>query len=92
MIPKSKRQTVTGIVVNERIGLTRDYKNKIRQEVYYIEKYGLDEHLRKTGVQDKRYYLNSLKGRVAFVLQTIPEDAEFLKYKELLKNVPKNIL
>ena len=89
VIPNTKRQIVTGIVVNEKIGLTKDYKNKIRQEIYYIKKYGLDGHLSKIGCQDKQHYLNSLKGRVAFVLQTIPNDKEFLRYKEFLKNMPK---
>jgi len=88
VIPNTKRQTVTGIVVNEKIGLTKEYKNKIRQEIYYIKKYGIDEHLSKIETSDKQHYLNSLKGRVAFVLQTIP-DEEFLGYKEFLKNVPK---
>jgi retron-type reverse transcriptase len=87
IIPSTKRQTVTGIVINEKIGLTKDYKRKIRQEIYYIKKYGIDEHLRKLNVADKRFYLNSLSGRVAFVLQTVPRDKEFLQYKEFLKNV-----
>ena len=89
VIPSTKRQTVTGIVVNEKIGLTKEYKNKIRQEIYYIKKYGIDGHLNKIKESDKQHYLNSLKGRVAFVLQTIPNDAEFLGYKEFLKNMPK---
>ena len=89
VIPNTKRQTVTGIVVNEKIGLTKEYKNKIRQEIYYIKKYGIDEHLNKIGCQDKQHYLNSLNGRIAFVLQTLPDDEEFLGYKEFLKNVPK---
>ena len=89
VIPKTKRQTVTGIVVNEKIGLTKEYKNKIRQEIYYIKKYGIDGHLSKIGEPNKQHYLNSLKGRVAFVLQTIPDDEEFLRYKEFLKNMQK---
>lgn len=89
VIPNTKRQTVTGIVVNEKIGLTKEYKNKIRQEIYYIKKYGIDGHLNKIGCQDKQQYLNSLKGRIAFVLQTIPDDEQFLGYKEFLKNMPK---
>lgn len=89
VIPNTKRQTVTGIVVNEKIGLTKEYKNKIRQEIYYIKKYGIDEHLSKIGEPNKQHYLNSLKGRVAFVLQTIPDDEEFLGYKEFLKNMQK---
>ena len=86
VIPSTKRQTVTGIVVNEKIGLTKEYKNKIRQEIYYIKKYGID-HLRKIGEPNKQHYFNSLKGRVAFVLQTIPNDEEFLRYKEFLMNM-----
>lgn len=85
VIPNTKRQTVTGIVVNEKINLTKEYKRKIRQEVYYIKKFGLDEHLSKTDIVDKQQYLNSLKGRIAFVLQTIPNDKEFLEYKNYLK-------
>ena len=89
VIPNTKRQTVTGIVVNEKIGLTKEYKNKIRQEIYYIKNYGIDGHLSKIGEPNKQHYLNSLKGRVAFVVQTIPEDEEFLGYKEFLKNMQK---
>ncbi len=86
VVPVTKRQTVTGIVVNERINLTKDYKKKIRQEMYYIRKFGIDEHLKKLEISDKKTYLNSLKGRVVFVLQTIPNDKEFLEYKDILKS------
>lgn len=85
VIFNSKRQTVTGVVVNDKINLTKDYKKKIRQEMYYIKKFGVEEHLRKIGVADKQMYLNALKGRIAFVLQTIPGDKEFLEYKEFLQ-------
>ena len=85
VIPNTKRQTVTGIVVNEKINLTKEYKKKIRQEMYYINKFGLDQHLKRIGETDKQKYLLSLKGRIAFVLQTTPNDEEFLGYKIHLK-------
>ena len=84
VIPNTKRQTVTGIVVNEKINLTKEYKKKIRQEMYYIAKFGLDGHLNRIGEADKKKYLLSLKGRISFVLQTIPQDKEFLEYKDLI--------
>lgn len=84
VIPNTKRQTVTGIVVNEKINLTKGYKKKVRQEIYYINKFGLDEHLKRIEETDKQKYLLSLKGRIAFILQTTPNDSEFLEYKELL--------
>ena len=86
MIPASKRQTVTGIVVNEKLNITKEYKKNIRQEMYYIKKYGLDEHLRRIDVLDKHQYVLSLRGRIAFVLQTIPNNREFLEYRKLLEN------
>ena len=89
VIPNSKRQTVTGIVVNQKINLSKEYKKKIRQELYYIRKFGLNSHLLKIGLTDKEKYLNSLNGRIAFVLQTTPNDIEFLEYKKFLKK--KNI-
>ena len=84
VIPNAKRQTVTGIVVNEKINITKDYKKKIRQEMYYIKKFGIDGHLNRMGIADKEQYIRSLKGRVAFVLQAIPNDRECAEYKDRL--------
>ncbi|MBE6699693.1 MAG: RNA-directed DNA polymerase [Ruminococcaceae bacterium] len=84
VLPASKRQTVTGIVVNEKLNITKEYKRNIRQEMYYIQKFGMDEHLNKLGISDKRGYLLSLKGRISFVLQTIPNNREFVEYRKVL--------
>ena len=90
VIPNTKRQTVTGIVVNEKINLTKEYKKKIRQEMYYIKRWGFEEHLKKRGISDKHGYLLSLKGRIAFVLQTVPTDEEFVKYKNYINTITIN--
>ena len=87
VISASKRQVVTGIVVNEKINVTKDYKKTIRQEIYYIKKFGLDEHLKRLGISDKQQYVLSLKGRIAFVLQTIPNNCEFIEYKNFLDSI-----
>ena len=87
VVPSTKRQTVTGIVVNEKLNLTKAYKKNIRQEMYYIKKFGLDEHLNKRGLTDKHQYLLSLHGRIAFVLQTVPNDREFLEYQQFFSKV-----
>lgn len=84
VIPASKRQTVTGVVVNEKLNITKDYKKKIRQEMHYIQKFGLDEHIKRCKIADKQQYVLSLRGRIAFVLQTTPNDSEFLAYKKIL--------
>lgn len=36
---------VTGIVVNEKVSVNSEYKRKIRQEMHYCMKYGVDSHL-----------------------------------------------
>lgn len=87
VISASKRQAVTGIVVNEKMNVTKDYKKTIRQEIYYIKKFGLDEHLKRLGISDKQQYVLSLKGRIAFVLQTIPNNCEFIEYKNFLDSI-----
>ena len=92
IINNTKRQTVTGIVVNEKINLTKEYKKKIRQEMYYIKRFGIDSHLKKIGILEKEQYIDSLLGRIAFVLQTIPKDDEFLEYKNLLQTYVKGEL
>lgn len=93
VIPASKRQTVTGIVVNEKLNITKEYKKNIRQEMYYIKKFGFDDHINKCGISDKKQYLSSLYGRIAFVLQTRPDDTEFTEYKNfLLKTVCKSMV
>ena len=87
VVPATKRQCVTGIVVNEKMNITKNYRKKVRQKVYYIRKFGLDGCLNKTGISDKEQYLLSLKGKIAFVLQTIPKDSEFLEYKKFLDSI-----
>ena len=87
-VPRAKRRLVTGLVVNEKLNLPKEYRKKIRQEMYYIKKFGVDEHLKKIGQKDKQKYLSSLQGRVAYVLQTRPKDPEFVGYKTFLKEVP----
>lgn len=85
VVPAYKRQIVTGIVVNEKMNLAREYRRKIRQEMYYIRKFGIDAHLHTIGIADKEKYLHSLQGRVAYVLQARPKDKEFWEYKKWLK-------
>ena len=84
VVPKTKRQIVTGIVVNEKLNVSRDCKKEIRQEMYYIRKYGLAAHLQKIGQEDAERYLTSLQGRIAYVLHILPHNTEFIGYKQFL--------
>ena len=84
VIKWSASQKVTGIVVNQKAQICSNYRRRIRQEVYYIKKYGLNEHLTKLGVDDAKVYLNSLLGRIMFVLQVDNNNLEFVNYKNFI--------
>ncbi len=88
VINRSASQCVTGVVVNERAQVSSKKRRAIRQEVYYIEKYGIDSHLEKCSFMgDKIKYLRSLYGKILFVLNINPEDKEFLEYKDVVRRM-----
>lgn len=90
VIKKSSNQNVTGITVNEKIQANINYRRKIRQEIYYIKKYGLTSHIRKTNIKtDEKTYINSLYGRISFVLSVNSNDKEFLEYKKYIYQMMK---
>lgn len=82
VINNNKRQVVTGIIVNEKVNIAREYKRKIRMDMYYIKKYGIDEHLRKIDMNNKIKYINTLIGKINFVLLVNPshEFQEYINY------------
>lgn len=86
------RQLVTGIVVNEKPQAPREYRRRLRQELYYLQKYGLEQHLeriitRTDGLKaDRDRYISSLLGRLEYVLQMNPGDEECKRYRTFLKD------
>ena len=88
LINNSRKQKITGIVVNEKLQVDIKYRKKIRQEIYYIKKYGIDENL-KVIDEEKDYYLNSLYGRIMFVLSIDKKNKEFIEYRKLIFSIKK---
>ena len=88
VISKERSQRVTGITVNEKVQVNIKYRKTIRQEIYYIKKFGLSSHLkrRNIGVPEKKY-LNSLYGKILYVLQINKEDKEFISYQKFIKGL-----
>lgn len=74
------RQEVTGLIVNNnKISIPIDYIKKIRQELYYVKKFGLKEHREKVGFKNK-YYKDHVLGKILFVKQV-----DSVKGEKLLK-------
>lgn len=89
----SCQKIVTGIVVNEFPQNSRDYRRKLRAEIYYCRRYGVQEHLKRTGKKewitasgpDAKGYIRHLLGKTEYVLQVNPKDEYFLEVREYLK-------
>ncbi len=82
IVKQGQRQTVTGIVVNERISIPAYYKRKIRQEIYYCRKYGVASHILKVCPhQSSAEYLSGLLGRINYVLSAEPNNDDMKEYK-----------
>ena len=90
IIKSNKAQIVTGIVCNEKLSIPRPYKKSIRQNMYYINKYGLNNHLKYINYLDSKDYLNKLYGQILFVLQIEKNNKEFLNYKNELIKLKEN--
>ena len=86
IMAKGSRQIVTGLVVNEKIRVPKFKLDKIRQEVYYLRKFGLAEHLKATK-NDRANYIPHLMGKINFVLSINPRDQEMEKYLIFLKGL-----
>lgn len=88
---RGMRQSVTGVVVNDKIQVPREYRDKIRQEIYYCVKFGESshwEHIKEElpkWIVSPQLYLRHLLGKVNFVLQVNPKDKVFLEYREMLR-------
>lgn len=91
VINNSASQNVTGIVVNEKIQVSSKYRKEIRQEIYYIKKYGLESHMNRKNInKSKEKYLRELYGRILYVLQINENDKEFIEYKDYLGKLQKH--
>ena len=83
-----QQQTVTGIVVNEKLNIPVDYRRKLRQELYYCRKFGIQEHLQEIGLEiPEGTYRMQLLGKVNYVLQIHPDDKDMLKARKWLLKI-----
>ncbi len=74
--PAGRRQTVTGLVVNEKVSVPAETRRAIRQAAHYCRRFGVESHLRRIGSPlSPERYLEQLLGRVSYVLQTAPDCA-----------------
>lgn len=86
VVKEGQKHSVTGIIVNDRLSISAEYKKRIRQEMYYCMKYGIRSHLEMNGYKEaESIYLNKLLGRVNYVLSVEPDNFKMKEYKNWLQ-------
>jgi RNA-directed DNA polymerase len=71
----ARQQRVTGIIVNDRACWPRVTRRWLRQEVYYLRRYGVEGHLRRRGY-DFASYREFLYGHIYALRQLHPREAD----------------
>lgn len=83
---KNQPQFVTGLIVNNGVKVRRSFKKDIEQHIYYCEKYGVYDHLKKIGMEDKSYFKEYIYGKTHFINNIEPEVGKgFLRRLDKLK-------
>ncbi len=79
ILRRSTRQWVTGVVVNKKLNPPKNIVRKIRQYLYYMHRWGVEEHCETHGINPYRF-MRQITGYIAYVRLTQPELAdEFLR-------------
>lgn len=69
-----RKRILTGIsIADSEIKIPRSYKSKLRQEIHYIRKYGLESHMKKNKIR-KSNYLHCILGKISFWLSVEPDN------------------
>lgn len=75
------RKIVTGIIVKENgLSVPREYKRKLRQEIYYCKKFGVEQHLKNTKASKVVNFKEFMYGKAYYIKMIEPRTGEkFLK-------------
>lgn len=85
------RKIITGICINDesQLRVPVEYKSKIRQEIYYIKKFGLLNHCEKLKISNPLNYILRLDGKINYIKKIEPEKGNI--YMQNLENAIPNI-
>lgn len=84
------RQIVTGIIVNKKLSAPIEMRKKIRQEIYYINKYGLGDHLEFIG-EVRANYIDHIIGQIDFCIFCDPKNKKLIDAKKIILNIKRGI-
>ena len=83
IVRDGQKKIVTGIVVNEKLNVSSEYRKSIRQTVYYCRKFGTTSHIERTNdIVDEKIFLERLLGKINYVLSVDGKNKEMIDYKK----------
>jgi len=79
---RHQRQEVTGVTVNERLQASRTVRRHLRQQLFYLRKFGAN--VRTSDAEPIDVHRRRLGGLAEFVLCLNPEDRDAIQAKAYL--------
>lgn len=100
--PKSGKQEVTGLIVNNTVKVKSKIKKEVLTHIYYCKRFGLESHLSNyykgyskepdyKKLKMKKHFVRYIKGKINFIKMVEPLNGEIIekKYFEVFENVEK---
>jgi retron-type reverse transcriptase len=84
ILRQSVRQSVTGIVVNKKLNPSKRFIRKVRQNLYYCKRFGLNEHCESLDIKPHNF-IREMQGRIGYIRMTQEGLAD--NFATLLKDV-----
>jgi retron-type reverse transcriptase len=73
-VQRHERQAVTGVVVNDRLNWPRERRRWLRQEIHYLQRFGVESHLAKR-LSTRSAYKEYIYGHVFALNMVRPDEA-----------------
>ena len=86
LMTSNQPQIISGLIVNDKVQVPKSERNKIRNTMYYIKKFGLKDHLEHIS-ETRSNYLDHLMGKINYILSMNPKDEEFVEYQKYLHDL-----
>ena len=78
LFTENDQKLLMGLNLTNGVKIQNSYKRKLRQEIYYCKKYGVESHLRKTGAINRSNFITYIYGKAYYVKMVEPALGEIL--------------
>ena len=92
VITGNRRQEITGIVVNKKLQVNRTKRMYLRQQVYYIKRYGIQSVAERNGNVSIYSFLNHLIGVAGFIRFINPRDPVIRDTIKYLQGIRESVI